>query len=897
MATPLYKKMRNKGTSFYAFPSSIRDFSLYNFQDNIKISPSKFILLNIPTSVTGTTSIPGVLDFVKSTNPSTYGTELYSWDPDGPRSNYNYSETLIEGLRNYVANADTVYRESRITLKKDFYNLSENKTPTEMIFWKWCRKMNIIDFEPGVHAVDWDKNLPDFDNENASAYTNRDHFRKYLWKEREVIYYDCSISSSTITISGTTAKFKIDDFIKLSGYTGAGLSDGVEYKLTNVQFSGDDTILTIGSSGSGSCKVYLSYQKLVQYIGEVQAVSKVQTSQNNFTEFTAMIPPHAGKTPTILWEINANSNYYPSLELPILADEIQSEIKGAEYLSSPIRTNPGDYPGSYFGYFDTTDKTYMNSTGDRIRYNGEYYGILRTYNDGLFNDTYKERLTEFNSNNIDGLNVDFNRKHYLKMNLPNSTVKNFDEFNAMVINSEPPEDFEFNAILWYYELDDGSGNIVTNLYGIEFLNNPDDDFGTSGDKTITTTRKLVTNDSQDGLSYIYNLNLDFKMDNNMVPMTYDPTSVYNLFGFDLYTNVMENYGKLNQSFMTIIDNFITLNKKMLDLESIMYSQTDLDQIKDRLETQEELLKMYQTNQFVESDTIGIEIDYTKNYPALKFNSKTVDYDEIYNYYTSDIVTYNVQNSNTGLTSIAFDTAYPTVEPYVGDVRRGSSWVINVPSKGKTLVNVFSDIVTYYSGRTLSVVLDKDLYFKQSMDFIIRPDIALYTNKFQINVMFDDGTGTGKKEKELVADIHLPIDVTTYDSDNPTGSTFSSAYYYDLETYVDSSITGSTTLIDINESIFDTGDWVYIDSFYFDDGTNMIDYSGLYNVLSGGTIQLTLDFDSTGIGELQGRPRIFYYKGVKISILRINEFLTSDIDHRYLITRTFIDNTFIQKLNL
>jgi len=126
-----------------------------------------------------------------------------------------------------------------------------------------------------------------------------------------------------------------------------------------------------------------------------------------------------------------------------------------ENTNSPIRLNPEDYPGTYYGYFDTVDKTYKCESGDKLRFKGHYYGINLTNNVGIDYDNYFERLTDFNSDNIDGLSLDFNRKHYLKMNIPNSTIKNFDEFNAMVINDIPPSDFEYNAILWYYDIDDG----------------------------------------------------------------------------------------------------------------------------------------------------------------------------------------------------------------------------------------------------------------------------------------------------------------------------------------------------------------------------------------------------------------------------------------------------------
>ena len=48
MATPLYKGMKTKGTSFYAFPSAAEDMNLAFSNDHYKISFTKFALLNIP---------------------------------------------------------------------------------------------------------------------------------------------------------------------------------------------------------------------------------------------------------------------------------------------------------------------------------------------------------------------------------------------------------------------------------------------------------------------------------------------------------------------------------------------------------------------------------------------------------------------------------------------------------------------------------------------------------------------------------------------------------------------------------------------------------------------------------------------------------------------------------
>jgi len=886
---PLYKRLREKGTTFISFPSAANDVNSSS-QDNLQVT--KFVLLNIPRSDGIDKSSGGkVLNFTKTNviDPE-YGINTYNFDPNsGYPTNNQYADQLVESIRNYIANQDACFRETRLTMNSDFYNPLEKRTPTEEIFWKWCRLHNIIDLEPAEHKIDWDKNLSDFDNPNASTIVNNDYFRKYLWKEREIRYYTCTITSESdnpiITID-SLAKFKVGDDIWLSGATINPVLTGSTHTISNIEFGTNDTTITLnysysdGNSYTGTC--YLHYHKLIQYIGEIQATSQVKSSQQTFTEFTAMIPSHAGMTPTILFEINQNTNYYPGLEIPILDEQIQDEIIGSEILSSPIRTNPTDYPGSYFGYYDTFDKTYVLSPGDSMRYSGEYYGNLKLNNVGLAVDDAFENLTDFNSDNIDGLCLDFNLNHYYRAQQASSKVNNFDEFNTISINGNPPSDFEFNAILWYYNIHDYTTNKdYVNLYGIEFLDNPDNDYGTANDRQISLTKKLVTNSTQDGYSYIYNLNLNYAVDNDMLPLRYDPTSIYDIFGFDLYNKVMSNYVLLTDQFKVIIGEFMTMNEDINKLKSLLYSQTDINDIKNRLRNMEDLLKMYQTNQFVNSDTVKINIDYTKNYPALSFNVINVDYNEIYNLYTTDIVDYNMaRTNNTGTT-----------------LSSTSSQIISVPNDGKFLVNIYNNMVIDNSDTILNVALDKDLQYKQSVDFIIRPDIGLYYNVLNINLMFYDGTPNVRTEKNLIDSLYTPIDISEYDPTNPTGSTFNTAYYMNLTTFVTQFNTGYTrgsttttgTSITINDgNLFYVDDWIFIEDFLLMTGTGYTDYSGMYKIVSKQGAQLGLNWDTYGMDLIKaGTPKVHYYKGIKVNILRIDESDTSDIDHRYLITKEFL----------
>ena len=879
MATPLYKGMKTKGTSFYAFPSAAEDMNLAFSNDHYKISFTKFALLNIPEQEVKVSSgvvrdqTKGVFNFDKNDE----GPRFYNFQPgknaDLPST---FGNQLIESLRNYVANYDSTLRESRINVNTDFYNINEKNTPTEMIFWKWCKKLNLIDFEPALHKIDWDRNNPDFVNPNGSNY---DYFQKYLWKERDVTYYTCSVNVSSIdgdkamlTIS-QDAKFKVNDIVLLSGSSISNLSASTPYTVFAVEHNTNETVLHIDVDYVGTlippvCTVYLKYQRLIEYIGEVQSTSKVQTSKRNFTEITALLPHQGGRTPNVLFEIETNTNYYPGLEMPILPQEQQEELVGSENTNSPIRLTPQNYPGTYFGYFDTFDKTYKCTSGDKLRYKGDYYGVLLTNNIGTRVETYFEKLRDFNSDNLDGLKIDVDRNHYLKMNLPNQALNNFDEFSSAYFDGAP-EDFDFNAILWYYEIDDGSGSIVNNLYGIEFLNNPsnDDDSCDTTNKKITKYKKFVSNGEQDGVSYIFNLNFNFSIDNDVLPMSYDPTTIYNNFGFDLYQNVLQTNAKLQDNFMTIISGFTNINDELFDLRSLIYSQTDIDTIKTQITNLNDLLGLYSTFQFVDSDTTSIETNFNGSYPTLKVNAINTKYSDITDINTSNILYYNNINS-------------------------GVSYNIAVPLSNQMLLNVYNDNNDFSSTATIS--LNRDLSYKQAMDIYIMPNLSTLPQSLNINIMYNGGAGTSV-ETLLISGITLPVDLTYYNNASPSSSTYKNSYYTNtnIDSYGISIITGVTSLkLNISNDLFVGNDYVYIDNFYLTSGSTITDYSGVYQISS--TTSGYSHFDSiitlnipSNYFTLKTKPKVSFYKGMKINILRVSSSSSSSLADRYKITKELL----------
>lgn len=122
MSCPLYKSMKSRGTSLYVFPSAAFDMNSY-FQHTTKLSFNKFALLNFPVSSGSTLDIH---------HSDTGVGGFYNFAPDDTSG--QFSVDLIESLRNYIANQDSVIHESRLNINTDFYNFRQKKSPTELIF-------------------------------------------------------------------------------------------------------------------------------------------------------------------------------------------------------------------------------------------------------------------------------------------------------------------------------------------------------------------------------------------------------------------------------------------------------------------------------------------------------------------------------------------------------------------------------------------------------------------------------------------------------------------------------------------------------------------------------------------------------------------------------------------
>ena len=688
----------------------------------------------------------------------------------------------------------------------------------------------------------------------------------------------------------TTTNFKVGDIVIIKGETNAnaitsGVFEGIRGVITSIipptallgQIITTNIIITSLSTSPNNYtgNVTLVYNKLVQYVGEVNGINNVQEANSSYTEVYAQVSGYTGQTPDILFRTMADVNYKPNLVFPILPSQYQPEILGAEAYSSPIVSNPQDYPGSYYGQFDTTDFTYTTSAGDSLRRSGDYFGLNGDINTPIIN-----------SNLLDGLKIDFNPSHYSKMNIYGREVTNFDQFNALMVNNLPPNNFEFNAILWYYTYEDANSNIAQDLYGISFLDNPDNNPNPDLEGLqFPVYTKLVATDTQDGTAYDFSLNLNFNIINENPQDAYNPNSINSLYSFNLFNEAMRRLALLNDSFSNIITENTLIKTSLSDIKQLIYSQTDIASINSKISNLNNLLTMYQTNQLISSDTIDVVPTVVGTVPMIELNSKDATYYQINNLLTSDM--YNVSGA------LPIDVTLP--------INKNSLLVIN--NNDQTKFNLPNNDV-------LTILINKDMDYKQSLDIIIEGnDIGSENKQLNVFINYSENNNT-PVATSLISNINLPV---YYNKSTKTTNSAKNWKKFNFNIDTNSPIrlnTGSILEIPINSNgnlvynSIDAGDTLLLNNFSI--GTaSTIDFSGQYTVNSIGTTNsyiyldissnntlvsygasnsLPLIFNNNSGYLLSNNPYLDLNKGFKYKITRIDQTNNSAIEDRYLIER-------------
>lgn len=337
------------------------------------------------------------------------------------------------------------------------------------------------------------------------------------------------------------------------------------------------------SGGTGSFGLTGStYNRVVQYVGNLDIVNSVKNNNNTYSEVYVYIPTKDGNSPTVLFKNVVDQNYIPDYQWTNSPqDPLDREyLTGRSYdeLNPSGLTNLAIFDDDVLGLPNvTTEDTTNGSLGS-----GNWYTPRDTANTYFSDSTFTDPTSLILSKSVSGatagvgfqkyvrtkldsIGIDFDPDSY-KQIVDDASISTLEEFNS----TSASQDFEFNCVLVYYDVYDPANPVdsATNLYGVLFL----DDVQSSGSGifSIPPFKKFKPNivTKLNGNSYGLKINIKFDVD---VDQTGVEQAINDYSPFSL-TMFMDAVNVLQDASSTINNNassYITLENRVSRMENLM----------------------------------------------------------------------------------------------------------------------------------------------------------------------------------------------------------------------------------------------------------------------------------------------------------------------------------------
>jgi hypothetical protein len=372
------------------------------------------------------------------------------------------------------------------------------------------------------------------------------------------------------------------------------------------------------------------------------------------------------------------------------------------------------------------------------------------------------------------------------------------------------------------------------------------------------------------------LNLNFNILNDNPQQSYNPEAINSLFSMNLFNQAMSRLSSTNDSFLNVLAEQGTLKDQINALQQLLYTQTDISTINQKIVNLENLLRLYSTNQIVNTESISAVTNPGTPASISLYNRET-SYTTINNIKTTDLYTA------TGIIPLN----------------------VTVPENKNFLLNIVNNDevnLTLPNNDRLTIILDRDLNFKQSVDIIITgSQLASQNKKLDIYInttVLSTNTSTSLSTTEalLIGDIDLPVYFNTVNSlpnsaylwsDFNFNIDLSQTIQYTLGNILEVPLSGNQLII--NNSI-KAGDTFKLNNFFV--GTaSVFDFSGQYKVDSvggatssyiylnadsnpdlvayGASASLPLYIHGTSSTLLSNSPYFTLNKGKKIKLTRVD----------------------------
>ena len=516
---PLIKPIQTQKGIFYTFQSSLEDLTL-TFNNTNKFKFSKFALLRIPEI--------GIPTSLVTDNHTQFLALGESPLLEGLSANQNINLAL--SFQNYALNFES------LLISQTAYQREQKLNVSERVFFKWLKELGAI-----------------------------------RWRDAS------SIEAISTLISGLPA--------------------------SEARWAED-----WADAGSST------YNRVVKYIADIDVINSVRNKDNSYSEIYIHVPTNVGTTPTILFNSIADHNYHPDMFII----NSPGDPLDAEYLNGRHYNDTHPYAGMHLrAYYDLdsdlvthkiSDVTTTNIDWDTVTSNynvntnttgigywwnaptqvtnfyrtdaAAYYGAKigkGTYNGVAAASAFKTQKiykkytttdldVEYLRSTLDGVVIDFKLLNYQVAASNQTEITSFAKLADSVANA----DFEFNAILIYYDVyDPTTGTSVanplvseTNLYGVYFLNKIEQTGINFIIPTITKEKPNVINRTN-GNAFAYKINLKF--DTSIEDVAVERSiNDHTTFGLDMFLDVLTEFSSLKNKFNS---KLVELSNLKIDLES------------------------------------------------------------------------------------------------------------------------------------------------------------------------------------------------------------------------------------------------------------------------------------------------------------------------------------------
>lgn len=347
------------------------------------------------------------------------------------------------------------------------------------------------------------------------------------------------------------------------------------------------------------------YSRVVKCIGEVDMQgSNAVSNANASSEIYIYLPSVNGSTPTVLFKSEEDDNYRPGRTIKQKDIQQQEYILGRDESDDPspaglsvLAQYDMDLPvGSYeYEMNGNTDEywfKYNSLNGPNAYFTDQHFGdvnndiITRTSTTPAKNVTYKR-------SRLDGVMLDFEKESYYDFE-QDIQLTAFNEFNSV----NRAKDFEFNAVLLYYDLFDPTNDQIrgNNLYGIVFLN--DMETISTGAAKIKTHKKIkqvnATGQQGNGLGIKLNLKIDVNPDDVAVDVEVSVND-YNTFSMVLFTDTMQRLAQVNANYENLKLEHSVLSQYLTELQGVILTDVQKSEILAEIGGLKEAISTYTDN--------------------------------------------------------------------------------------------------------------------------------------------------------------------------------------------------------------------------------------------------------------------------------------------------------------